>query len=80
MLLLEEQNGFRKDRACNDNITVIRQIIEKRREYNLETHIGFIDYEKAFDHVNRNTLWAIMERRGYPKHIIDVIKELYLNT
>ena len=46
-LLLEEQNGFRKGRSCIGNVIIIRQIIEKRREYNLETHIGFIDYEKT---------------------------------
>lgn len=80
VLLLEEQNGFRKGRSCNDNITAIRQIIEKRREYNLETHIAFIDYVKAFDRVNRTVLWEIMEKHGYPRHLVEVIKGLYLNT
>jgi hypothetical protein len=53
---------------------------EKRREFNPETHIVFIDYEKAFDRVNRATLWQIMERRGYPRHLICVTKSLYQNT
>ena len=41
------------------NVTIIRQK-ERRREYNLKTHIGFTDYEKAFDRVNRKNygkLW-----------------------
>jgi replication-associated recombination protein RarA len=66
VLLLEEQNGFRKGRSCTDDIFTIQQIIEKRREFNLEMHIAFIDYEKAFDRVNQAMLWQIMERRGYP--------------
>jgi hypothetical protein len=37
-LLLEEQNGFRPGRSCIDNVFTIKQIIEKRREQNLETH------------------------------------------
>jgi hypothetical protein len=66
VLLLEEQNGFRKGRSCMDDTFTIQQIIEKHREFNLEMHIAFIDYEKAFDRVNRATIWQIMERRGYP--------------
>jgi sorting nexin-29 len=80
VLLLEEQNGFRKGRSCTDDIFTIRQIIEKRREFNLETHIAFIDYEKAFDRENRATVWQITERRGYPRHLICAIKSLYQNT
>ena len=53
-LFLQEQNGFRKGRSCTDNVTIIRHILEERKEYNLETYIGFIDYEKAFDRVNRH--------------------------
>lgn len=79
-LLSDEQNGFRKGRSCNDNITSIKQIIEKRREFNLETHICFIDYEKAFDRVDRTLLWNIMERRGYPLSLINAIKNLYEDT
>jgi hypothetical protein len=52
VLLLKVQNGFRKGRSCTDDVLTIRQIIGKRREFNLETHIAFIDYEKAFDRVN----------------------------
>jgi hypothetical protein len=48
-----------------DDIFTIKQVTEKRREYNLETHIAFIDYEKAFDRVNRNKLWQILKRRRY---------------
>lgn len=50
----EEQSGFRKGNSWNDNITIVGQLLEKCREYYLETHIGFIDYEKAFNWVNRS--------------------------
>jgi len=45
-ILLEEQNGFRIGRSCIDNVFIIKQIIEKRREFNLETHMAFLDLEK----------------------------------
>lgn len=65
-LLLEEQNGFRKGRSCIDSIFTLKQLFEKRREFNLETHVAFIDFEKAFDRVDREKLWKIMDYMGYP--------------
>jgi hypothetical protein len=53
VIILEEQNGFRKYRKCMDCIFSISQIIEKHKEYNIPTYIAFIDLEKAFDTVNR---------------------------
>ena len=52
--LLKEQNGFRIGRSCIENLftIAIEQTIEKRRELNLETHIAFLDLEKAFNRVN----------------------------
>jgi sorting nexin-29 len=74
--LLEEQNEFRPGSSCIDNVFTAKQIIEKIREQNLETHIAFIDFEKAFDRVNRLRLWEILQRRGYPKHLVDATQSL----
>jgi len=79
-ILLEEQNGFRIGRPCIDNVFIIKQIMEKRRKFNLTTHMAFLDLEKASDRVDRNQLWQILNRRGIPYHLIDVIKILYKNT
>jgi hypothetical protein len=46
VLISEKQNGFRTGRSCMDDIFTIKQVIEKRREHSLETHVVFIDYEK----------------------------------
>jgi hypothetical protein len=79
-LLLEEQSGFRQGRSCIDDVFTLKQITEKRREFNLETHLAFIDYNKAFDHVDRNKLWNIMQQTGYPTHLIQAIQSLYDET
>ena len=55
-------------------------MIERRREHNLETHIAFINIEKTFDSVNRELLWDILHKRGYPKHLIKVIQSMYQGT
>jgi hypothetical protein len=52
-------------------------MIEKRREFNLEMHIAFVDFEKAFDRVSRHLLWSVMEIRGHPQQTIKAIQSLY---
>lgn len=42
--------------------------------------MAFIDFEKAFDRVNRCRLWDILKERGYPLHLVNVIKSLYNKT
>jgi len=79
-ILPEEQNGFRIGRSCIDNVFTIKPTIENRREFNLETRIAFLDLEKAFDRVNRNQLWQILNKRGISYHLIEAIKSLYKNT
>ena len=63
-LISEEQTGFRKGRSCIDNVFNLKQIMEKRKEFNLETHIVFLDYKKAFDKVSRPKLWNILQKKG----------------
>ena len=60
--LPDVQAGFRKARGTRDQIANIRWIMEKARE--LQKNICFIDYTKAFDCVDHNKLWKILERDG----------------
>lgn len=57
VLLREEQLGFRKRRPCIGDLCSLKMLIEKRREFNLEMHLAFIDYEKVFHRVNK-TIYA----------------------
>ena len=79
-ILLEEQQGFRKGRSTIDDIFCLKQIMEKRIEFNRETHLAFIDLEKASDRISRQKLWGILRNRGYPEHLIQTVKSLYEGT
>lgn len=56
-------HAFRSKISDNDIINT--QIIKKHSELNKETHVAFIDFEDAFDRVDRNVLWKVLEGRGY---------------
>jgi hypothetical protein len=60
-----------------DEVSTLQEIIEKHKEFNKKTHLFFIDFEKAFDKVNRNKLWKIVEEKQYPKHLYGKIQNLY---
>ena len=57
--LPDVQAGFRKGRGTRDQIANIHWIIEKAREF--QKNIYFIDYTKAFDCVDQDTLWKILQ-------------------
>jgi len=40
--------GFQLNRSTIDNTFIVRQIIEKCHEFNVELHNAFIDYTQAF--------------------------------
>jgi hypothetical protein len=53
--------------------------MEKIKEHNLPLFILFVDYEKAYDNVNRGKLWEIMEN-NVPNYLLNTIKSIYRNT
>ena len=71
------QAGFRKDRGTKDQIANIRWIIKKAREFQKNIYFFFIDYAKAFDCVDHNKLWKILQAMGITDHLICLLKNLY---
>ena len=71
------QAGFRKGRGTRDQIANIHLIIKKAREFQKNIYFCFIDYVKAFDCVDHNTLWKILKEMGIPDHLICLLRNLY---
>ena len=61
------QAGFRKTRGTRDQIANISWIIKKAREFQKNIYFCFIDYAKAFDCVDHNKLWKILQEMGNTK-------------
>ena len=75
--LSDVQDGFRKGRGTRDQIANICWIIKKAREFQKNTYFCFIDYAKAFDCVDHNKLWKILQEMGIPDHLICLLRNLY---
>ena len=75
--LRDEQAGFRKDRSCTDQIATLRIIVEQTIEWQTPLYVCFIDFEKAFDSVDRDSIWNILRYYGVPGEMVKIIKQLY---
>ena len=75
--LLDVQAGFRKGRGTRDPICNIRWIIGKAREFQKNIYCCLIDYTKAFDCVDHNKLWKILQYMGIPDHLTCLLRNLY---
>ena len=75
--LPDVQAGFRKGRRTRDQIANIRWIIKKAREFQKNIYFCFIDYAKAFDCMDHNKLWKILQEMRIPDHLTCLLKNLY---
>ena len=66
-----------RGRGTRDQIAKICWIIEKAREFQENIYFCFIDYAKAFDCVDHNKLWKILEEMEIPHHVTCLLRNLY---
>ncbi|VDP64439.1 unnamed protein product [Schistosoma curassoni] len=68
--------GFLDDRSCTDQSATLRIIVERSVELNSSMCINFINYERAFDNVDR-TLWQLLRHYKVPEMIVSIIRKSY---
>ena len=79
-LLSQEQNGFRRNRSTTDNIFIMRQILEKCYEYNIEMYVLFIEFKQAFDSVGKQKIIQILQELRVPNRLVRLINMTIQNT
>ena len=70
------QAGFRKGRGTRDQIANICWIIKKAREFQENIYFCFIVYTRAFDCVDHNKLWKILQEMGIPDHLTCLLRNV----
>ena len=75
--LPDVQAGFRKGRGTRDQIANIHWIIKKSKRIPENLYICLIDYAKAFDCVDHNKLWKVLQEMGIPDHLTCLLRNLY---
>ena len=60
-----------------DQIANTCWIMEKAGEFQKDIYFCFIDYAKAFNCVDHNKLWKILQEMGIPDHLTCLLRNLY---
>ncbi|KAK3524682.1 hypothetical protein QTP86_000650 [Hemibagrus guttatus] len=72
----QDQSYYVPDRSIFDNIYLIRDILDVTRLLGLKTGLIFLDQEKAFDRVEHEYLWKVLETFGFNPGFIAMVKIL----
>ena len=76
-LLRQNQAGFTPGKSTTDQAAALRIIIEQVEEWNSTVYMNFIDFLKAFDSLDRESMFKLLEHYGVPEKIIKMIKCIY---
>jgi hypothetical protein len=72
------QAGFTKDRRTTDNIFVIKAAIDKYLRFKRgRLYWCFVNLEKAFDPIDRETLWYKLRRKGISDKMVECFRRMY---
>jgi len=72
-----DQFGFVKERGTCEVIGSLRRLTERRMEHGKQLRVCFVDYEKAFDHVNWSVLMTTLKQMMRAERDRWFIKNLY---
>ena len=79
-LVVNEQNGFRQNRSCIDHIFVLHNILRIRNLLKVQTFCAFVEFQKAFDYVDREFLLYKLRQIGVTGNFYFAVKALYRDT
>ena len=64
-------------KVLNRVISTLRIIVEQSMEWDTFLDINFVDYEKAFYSLDRDTLWKFLKHYEIPDKLISLIRNTY---
>jgi len=76
----EYQMGFRPNRSTVNNTFILCQMCEKCYEYNIELHDAFIDFNQAYDSINRCTVIKVLKEMQIPEKIVSLVNMVMQHT
>ena len=72
-----EQAAYRKGFSTVDHMLTVTLALEKSSEFRSPLWLGLVDFEKAFDSVEHEALWAALSQQNVPTEYIALLQRLY---
>ena len=71
------QAGFRRGHSTAGQLSTLNILVRKYRRHNSKLFCCFVDFEKAFDTVDRGVLWAVLQNLGVCGHFMSCLQSMY---
>ena len=68
------------DRKTKDNVFVVNEIIERKRNDVGKLYLGFLNIKKAYDRINREMLCRVLEKVGLSEKTVNIVRSMYVDT
>ena len=78
-MINESQAGFRKGHSTIDHIFTLRCLIDLYKNSNKKLYCAFVYYKKAFDSINRTSLWLKLLSYNINGKVLQIIRSMYHN-
>jgi len=75
-----EQQGFIEGGDISGNLILVKEVIEFCKEKNVEAYIILMDFMKAYDRIDRETIEITLREMNFGEPLIEMIKLLYENS
>ena len=76
----EYQAGFKRNYSTVDHMFTLLAFVQKQFSLNRKLYVAFIDFEKAFDSINRSLLWPILLKYGIHGKLFRCVKSMYASV
>jgi hypothetical protein len=79
-IITDAQFGFKPGASTVDAIFVLQSLINRTLKKKRRLYCCFVDYQKAFDFIDRSSLWSKLVNLGIQGKMFKIIKSLYENV
>jgi hypothetical protein len=76
----EYQAGFKHGYSTIDHMFTLMSCVQKQLTQKRKLYVAFVDFEKAFDSINRHLLWPVLLKNGIKGKLLRCIKSMYFNV
>lgn len=77
-LFSRAQAGFRRGLGADMQIATLLEVLQRRQSVaGVDTHVCFVDFEKAYDKVPHSALLVKLERQGISGRLLGAIRAIY---
>ena len=75
-----QQAGFTPGRSTTDCILALTVLAQQRREFQRPLFAAYVDLKAAFDSLDRNALWLLLQCNGVPNKYLNILRNLYTDN